>query len=252
MIIDAHTHMPSFNWIKRKPYYESIEQPIEYMRSLGIERAIFNTWQGVLSETADDINRGNSEAFELAELSGGFLYPGIAMNPMFPETSLRWLKEFHQRGYRWAGELLTYSNEPKFKYTSPEFVVLVKHCETLGFLVQLHCQPEIVDLAKIFPSLPIVCSHISDDDEVLRRLADCENVWLDISGMAGGLVIGRLEKACEIFTARRLIFGSDYTGYDPQCFIARVKSVIPADMQNDVFYCNVVSLLEKIGSNPIV
>ncbi len=245
-IIDCHTHMPSVGWEKHKDFFPSVDGAIEYLRSIGIDGAVFNTWQGVLSETADDVENANAQALEIAEMSGGFLYPGVAMNPEFSEVSLKWLDKFHRLGCRWAGELLTYSLKEKCKYTDLPFLKLIERCAELKFIVQLHGEPEVADLARMFPKLAIVCSHIGEED-FLRRLAKYENVSLDISGMAGGLMIGRLEKAVEILGISRLLFGSDFTGYDPQAFIARVKKVIPdVQMQKMVFYGNLSDLMASV------
>ena len=246
-IIDSHTHMPSIGWEKNDNFFSSVQDAVNYLRSLGIERAIFNTWRGVMAQTQEDLEEGNAEALEMVALTDGFLYPGVAMNPDFPEESLRWLVKFHELGYRWAGELLTYNLKKTCKYTDPCFIKLIERCEELGFIVQLHGEPEVADLAEMFPRLVIVCSHIGEDD-FLRRLAKCDNVFLDISGMAGGVVIGRLEKAVEILGTNRLFFGSDFTGYDPQAFIARVKIVIPdLQEQKKVFRGNVLRLLTSVG-----
>lgn len=250
-IIDAHTHMPSLGWELHEDFFPSFQDAVSYLRSVGIEKAIFNTWCGIFSQTPEDLERGNAEALEMAVLTKGFLYPGVAMNPDFPQESLRWLNEFHNLGYRWAGELLTYKIKTlkrTCEYTDPRFMKLLERCMELNFVVQIHGEPEIVDVAKAFPDLLIVCSHIGEED-FLRRLVEYENVFLDISGMAGGLIIGRLEKAVRIFGVDRLLFGSDFTGYDPQAFIVRVKKVIPElKEQKKVFYDNVRSLLNSVGS----
>jgi predicted TIM-barrel fold metal-dependent hydrolase len=240
--------MPAVGWADHKDYFTSVDLAIKYLRSIGIDGAIFNTWQGVLSQTAEDVEQANAEALEIAEKSDGFLYPGASMNPQNPQISLKWLEIFYEHGYRWAGELLTYNLKKECKYTDPSFLKLVKRCAELGFIVQLHGEPEVADLAVMFPELTIVCSHIGDE-EFLRRLAKCDNIWLDISGMAGGLMIGRLEKAVEILGIDRLLFGSDFTGYDPQAFIARVKKVIP-DVQNQkkIFYDNLSDLMASVGA----
>jgi len=249
-IIDSHTHMPSIGWEKHSDFFSSVQDAVKYLRIIGIERTIFNTWRGVLSETPEDLEKGNAEALEMATLTDGFLYPGVAMNPDFPEESLKWLSRFRELGYRWAGELLTYKIDTlksTCRYTDQRFVKLIERCAELKFIVQIHIEPEIVDLAKMFPGLTIVCSHIGED-EFLKQLSKCDNVFLDISGMAGGLIIGRLEKAVEILGTDRLLFGSDFTGYDPQAFIARVEKAIPdLQEQKKVFRNNVLRLLESVG-----
>lgn len=246
-IIDTHTHLPSVGWEKRKDFFPSADAAVKYLREIGIDMAFFNLWQGVLSETAQDVDFANAQALELADAFKGFLYPGAAMNPMYPENSLRWLGEFHSLGCRWAGELLTYTLKESCLYTDKPFIKLIERCAELNFIVQLHGEPQIPELAAIFPELTFVCSHIGDDD-FLRRLSQCDNVYLDISGMAGGLIMGRLEKAVEIIGIDRLLFGSDFTGYDPQAFIARVKSVVTDDVQRQkVFSGNIISLMESVG-----
>ena len=246
-IIDCHTHMPSIGWDKHSDFFSSVQDAVKYLRSLGIEKAIFNTWRGVLSETAEDLEKGNAEALEMVALTDGFLYPGVAMNPDFPEESLRCLSKFHELGYRWAGEVITYNSKTPCKYTDPRFIKLIERCMELKFVVQIHGEAELVDLAKMFPKLPIICSHIGEE-EFLKRILKAENVFLDISGMAGGLIMGRLEKAVEILGTNRLLFGSDFTGYDPQAFIARVEKAIPDfQEQKKVFHNNVLYLLESVG-----
>ena len=249
-IIDSHTHMPSTGWTKDKNFFSSFQDAVNYLRNLGIDKAIFNTWRGVLSETREDLETGNAEALEMAAMTNGFLYPGVAMNPDFPEESLKWLSKFHELGYRWAGELLTYKIDTlksTCKYNDPRFIKLIERCAELKFIVQIHIEPEIVDLAKMFPELKIICSHIGED-EFLKQLAECKNIFLDISGMAGGLIIGRLEKAAKIMGTDRLLFGSDFTGYDPQSFIGRVKNAIADHKeQENVFSNNVLRLLESVG-----
>ncbi|OHB61428.1 MAG: hypothetical protein A2Y12_04990 [Planctomycetes bacterium GWF2_42_9] len=253
-IIDSHTHMPSSGWEKHTNFFSCFQDAVKYLRDSGIEKAIFNTWRGVLSESREDLEKGNAEALEMATSTKGFLYPGVAMNPDFPEESLRCLNKFHELGYRWAGELLTYKIDTlknscvsSCKYNEPRFVKLIERCMELKFVVQIHGEPEVVDLAEMFPGLTIVCSHIGED-EFLKRLVKCDNVFLDISGRAGGLIIGRLEKAVKILGTNRLLFGSDFTGYDPQGFIARVKKAIPdLHEQEKVFRYNVLYLLESVG-----
>jgi predicted TIM-barrel fold metal-dependent hydrolase len=249
-IFDSHTHMPSIRWKNNKDFFKSVTAAIDYLKSTGVSKAIFNMWQGVLSETADDLEEGNKEALEIAAQSNGVLYPGVSMNPDFPEESLKWLVRFHELGFRWAGELLTYktgSFKSKCKYNDPPFVKFIEKCAQLNFIVQLHVEPEIIDLARMFPKLTIICSHITNDD-FLSQLVRLDNTYIDISGMEGGLHIGRLEKAIEIFGTKRLLFGSDFTGYDPLAFIARVKKTVPdTKKQNDIFCNNLMCLMTSVG-----
>lgn len=251
-IIDSHTHMPSPGWDKRKDYFPSVLEAVRYLRNEGVDRAVFTPWQGVLNEGPRDVEIANREALESAALTEGFLYPGVSMSPECPAESVRWLKTFHEQGYRWAGELVIKQLKNPCTYIDAPCTYLFEHCADMGFIVQLHGMREIVPLAEKFPRLKIVCSHICED-EFMKQLAQYPNVLQDISGKAGGLIMGRLEAAVEIFTPDRLLFGTDFTGYEPQPFITRVKKVIPdVREQNKVFSGNILALLDSVGSRPIL
>ena len=49
-----------------------------------------------------------------------------------------------------------------------------------------------------------------------------------------------------------MLFGTDFTGYEPDVFIARIKLAIKdMNAREAVFSRNITGLLAKIGSRPI-
>lgn len=180
MIIDSHTHMPSENWDGHSSPFATVAEAVKYLRNTGTDAALFNTWQGVFAETEEELDRGNTEALEIHEAYPDFLYPGACIHPDFPETSRKWLARFRERGFLWVGELVNYRKE--YRYTDDAFLSLAAECASHGHVLQLHLGEDIYDMAKQFPDLHVVCSHI--DVRFCERLAELDNVWVDISGRA--------------------------------------------------------------------
>jgi len=241
LIIDSHIHIPSPGWNGHTSFFSSQDAAIRYLRDAGIGGAIFTTWQGVFSKTAEDLFAANEDALKLAKTYKGFLLPGANVNPLFFEESQDWLSRFSDEGHKWVGELIIIDDA--VPYASAKFMKLFEICAKHNHIVQLHQHHDIIKIAESFPDMKIVCAHIPPK-EVMQKLCNLKNVWLDMSGMSGGLIIGQLELALELFGHKRLLFGTDFDGYEPRAFIARVKSVVKKkDEQEDIFKNNLIRLL---------
>ena len=250
MILDAHTHMPSAGWSGHSSFFRSVREAVEYLRAAGTTAAIFNTWQGVFAGTESDLVAGNEMALSLAREFDGFLYPAAVVHPDFPETSSDLLARFRDEGYLWVGELVPYAWS--YAYTDRKFMRITEECARHGHIVQLHCSPDLVELAKRFTEVEFVNSHIPAQDTVLA-MSECRNIWQDISGSAGGLAIGAVERAVTAYGVGRLLYGSDFDGQEPRACIARVGvAIAQAADRTKVFCDNLVGLLSKAGSRPIV
>jgi predicted TIM-barrel fold metal-dependent hydrolase len=148
----------------------------------------------------------------------------------------------------WVGELVQYKCGMEFNEKS--WLELFAHCALHGHTIQLHNSRSIVDVATKFSEMQIVCSHVNIP--LLETLAEKENIWLDISGSCGGFTEGALETALKIFGADRLLFGTDFTGYEPEVFINRVDSAIKnLEDRGKIYSGNIIKLLAKTGSLPI-
>lgn len=249
MIIDAHTHLPSEGWPGTPTPFATVANAVAYLHATGTDAALFTTWQGVLAETVDDLNQGNAAALALAAQYPDFLYPGACLHPAFSASSRYWLQQFRDAGYRWVGELVPYQRP--YRYTDEVFLELCAECAAHDHVVQLHVHEDIIEVARLFPNMPVVCAHIGDE-AFCRMLAPLPNIWLDISGAQGGLVIGALETAYDILGADRLLYGTDFTGYEPRCFQARLACAVPdSEAREKILWRNVAQLLGSVGSRPI-
>lgn len=249
MIIDSHTHMPSPDWSGHNDFFPSVDAAVQYLQTTGVDVALFNTYQGVFALTEDDLDTANQQALKLAEKFKGFLYPGAVINPLFPEKSIHWLDEFRSSGFMWVGELVAY--KCKIEFNQKAWMDLFEYCAKHGHAVQLHNSEGIIDVAAKFPDMQVICSHLNGGAS-LEKLAQSKNIWLDISGACGGLTIGALEDALKKFGASRILLGSDFTGYEPMAFIARIEATVKKSSDKENIYGrNIIQLLEKIGSRPI-
>lgn len=256
-IIDAHTHMPSQGKPEHNGLCATAEDAVARLRRVGARAALFNTWQGVLSETENDLDEGNREALDLAKKFDGFLYPGAVIHPAFPEKSRRWLDKFRDLGRLWVGELVAYRCGAEFD--APSWMTLFEYCAKHGHAVQLHNSEAVIRVALAFPETRVICSHLNlpNQDETMRNawldaLAARPNIWLDVSGRCGGFTPGAIGAALKSFGPDRLLFGTDFTGYEPEAFIARVKSEIEnPEIQEKVYSQNILRLLKEIGGETI-
>jgi len=241
MICDSHIHLPSPDWEHNAKFcsFGTVSAALDYLKRAGIGRAVFNTWQGVYCNSSAELDAGNTEVLQWAEREPEFLLPGAVIHPAYPEESRRWLAHFLSLGHRWVGELVNRSEIP---FDDARCLELFAECERHDHIVQLHGTPEVLEVARRFPKLRVVMSHIPADP---TEAAALPNVTLDISGAAGGLHIGALERAYRAFGPRRLLFGTDFTGYEPRAFLARVRVVIPARERPWVFEHNLRRLLES-------
>jgi len=249
MLIDVHTHMPFPGMEIYAPLNETVEKAVRYLRNAGTDAAIFTSWRGVFATTAEELEQGNAEALALAGKYDGFLYPGATIHPAFPELSIEWLSRFRDLGYKWVGELVQYKLQ--YHYNGPAFLRLCEVCAEHRHILQAHIDEELIEVARRFPELQVVNSHI--DTTACPRQAEVPNLWLDISGGVGGLHIGGIETAYKAFGADRLLFGTDFTGYEPRGFQVRLEAAVPD--QNDrekIRSKNAVRLLEQAGSRPII
>ena len=241
-IFDAHTHIGSYGWEGHRGNFDTPDAAIDELRSCGITRAVTVPWRAVLCETEADLDAGNEEALSLRSRFPGFIYPGVVIDFRWPARSLFWLETFRREGLRWAGELVPKAAEGETPFTHPAWGELFDAVEAAGMLLQLHNTTGTAKVAKAHPRLQIIGSHLNAD--VMPDLVDLPNVVLDFSGYCGGLVLHSLDKAREAFGARRLLFGTDYDGYDPRPYIMRAQRAFTEEEQSLVFRENAMRLLE--------
>ena len=226
-IIDSHIHIGLNN----------IDETLAEMSRAGISRVISSPLP--LADSAEEIIQSNTEALELYRRYPEFYLPAVIVHPAYHKESLKFLNEFVNRGLFWAGEWLSY--KCNIEFDRAEWEPLFRFAAKNDMVVQMHNHESVAVIARRYPELTIVASHLNPD--VLPLLTDLPNVVLDISGLHGGLVRTALKDAVKLFGSKRLLFGTDYPGYDPEPFVLRCKRDIPAAELDDVFSGNVTKIL---------
>ena len=232
-IFDAHLHI----------CVDNFDESYAELTALGISKVISTPLFGALAGNVEELLQANREALECYEAHPDFYYPGASVHPAFQKESMDALKEFHARGFRWAGEWCSYKSEIDFD--KPEWEPYFRFCCDNGMIVQLHNHVAAAVIAARYPQLTIVGSHLNP--QVLPLLVEHENVFIDISGLHGGLVRKSLIEAEKLFGTDRLLFGTDYPGYDAQPFIVRCLKYYSEKQCKDVFSGNLRKIMKKHG-----
>ncbi|MCI5779584.1 MAG: amidohydrolase [Lentisphaeria bacterium] len=247
-ILDAHIHLQHRFWAGHAPECRNADETVAALKRAGISGAVFTPWRGVLGESEADLDAANAEALEVWEAHRDFLYPGLSMHPAFPETSRRWLRRFRELGLVWAGEWVSnYCGRNDFD--APEFAPLFAACADNGMVVQLHNASGVPVIAARYPDLTVVASHLTDP--MLEKEADLPNVYVDISGYSGGLGYRVLSRVRSLFGAERILFGTDFDGYDPEPYILRVERDFTPAEQEKVFSGNLLDILKRHAAGSV-
>ena len=241
MIFDAHTHLGSEKWPGHAPTVESTAWAVDYLRQCGVERCLTTPWQAVLCAEERDLDEGNAEALTLHERYPDLILPGVVIDYRWPERSLHWLETFHTAGFRWVGELVPKAEEGDAPFTHPAWRDLFAFATERKMVVQLHNTTGTAHVARQFPQLTVVGAHLYPN--ILPELVGLPNVMIDTSGAHGGLHTRSLARAREMFGVDRLLYGTDFDGYDPLAFIARCRYAFPPEEQDRLFSGNVLKLL---------
>lgn len=237
LIIDSHVHIG-----KNEQGWDAVEM-IEFLQANGVSGAITCPLTGVFAKDAEALENGNREALELYDKYPGFIYPGLSIHPGFTERSIYCMDMFCERGLIWCGENVAYGcNIP---FTDERWMKLFRECRRRNLIVQLHNERELPGVAKALPGLQIVASHLNP--EVIYDLVDLPDVLLDISGQNGGLCWQDLKNASRLFGDDRLLYGTDFPGYDCLPFICRVNRDIVPENRERIFSGNLLNLLRKHG-----
>lgn len=241
LFIDAHCHIgPTES--KHTP-----EEQIATQKQAGISGAIFSPTP--CNSTLEMLDAGNASALDLYDKYPDFLYPAVVVNPLFPERSLYWLEAFHERGLIWCGEWLGYT--VKIELDDPGWAPFFEFSEKHNMIVQMHNAPSVPVIAKRYPGLTMIASHLYK--EILPQLTEYTNVLVDFSGMNGGLCSDSLTDALNMFGEDRLLFGTDMPGYDPLPFVIRSKRDFPPETLRKIAAGNLRRLFaEHGGSFPVL
>ncbi len=233
-IIDFHTHpfsLPEHNICSHK---EFIPMDADFSRNVLTELGISKICGSVISENSDKyetlfdkIKANNDEALRLMKYYNGFYVPGFHIHPDFPDESIAEINRMHKKGVKLIGEIVPYMDGWK-DYGSEGLSEILKEAGRKNMIVSFHTLPENADgmekMVKSHPDVIFVAAHPGEYPTLMIHLElakKYENYYLDLSG-TGMNRFGMLKRAVDVFSADRILFGSDYPTCNPSMFVASV------------------------------
>ena len=251
-IIDFHTH-PGYNATKDFGYDMTPELFVSELKRSGITKACGSALDLDLikEETQIDtlIKKLNHIAWMYYEKFPEFFIPGIHIHPECIETSANEIEFYSKKGVKIIGELTPYLMGCD-TFLLSGYLELFGLCSHKNMILSLHRPPinECVSLAEQFPGLKIVIAHPSygrDYIELLSVIKKYENLFMDLSG-TGISAYGMLRYGIDVIGKEKIIFGTDFPGYNPEMY---VRSVLYERLNDDerefILYKNAERLLTE-------
>ena len=191
----------------------------------------------------------NAKAYETKELYGDFYIPGLHIHPAFVEMSCREIEKYARLGVKMIGELVPYMMGGTC-YSDPRLIEILRAAADKGMVLSMHPNLKHPDdmegLFRALPHMPIVVAHLDGYglyDWSIDMMKKYDNLYFDIS--AHGIDReGMLKDAVQRVGASRILYGSDYPGYDSAPFINAVCEAGLTDKEQEaIFFENAASLL---------
>ena len=200
-----------------------------------------------VAEYATLLPRMNREAYEMHLQFPDFYHAGIHIHPDHVGLSCAEVEKYAQKGVRLVGELVPYLMGWR-NYADPRVWEILEVVQAKNMVLSFHPnkRPEdMLAMIKQFPHLTIVVAHLDGYglyDFAIETMQKHENVYFDIS--AHGTREGMLADAVSKVGAERILYGTDYPGYDPAPFIESVLNAKISDGDKEkIFYGNAACLL---------
>ena len=249
-IIDFHTH-PGYNTTKKFGYDMTDELFVSELKRSGITQAcgsaiMADFFTSKKEEFGGILQTLNTYAWNMQEKYPDFFIPGIHIHPNHPEISAEHLRIHKEKGFKLVGELVPYLMDYPGCLTEGCHE-LFELCDQYGMILNLHEQLDIsIEIAKAFPHMPVVVAHPGYNEMYLDRLEALkkyDNLYLDISG-TGIAATGMLRYGVETVGAERLLFGTDFPGYNPEMYVRSVLfDNLTDDAREQIFWRNAAGLL---------
>jgi predicted TIM-barrel fold metal-dependent hydrolase len=228
-IIDSHMHLGE--WPFPMPTV-SADQMVVHMKRQGIGRAIVSSVLGITHYP----RQGNRElAAQIADRAELFGYVAASVNH-YAES--REELDHHLKNPKFVGVKIEI--HPIYclqKLSSYDGQALMRIIADYGrpVLVHTHTSPlespwNVVPVAKAHSHLPIIMAHMGGDAwwDGIAAAREADNIYLDPCGTC--IDSDKIGIAVHELGAERLLFGSDYTLFDPAYTLGMIED---ADLSNE-------------------
>ena len=201
-------------------------------------------------EYGEIVKELNREAYSFHSEYPDFYTPGIHVHPDFIEISCLEVEKYADLGVRLVGELVYYLMSWQ-DYSSRSLYEILRVAADRGMALSIHPSVhDVTEMERLVSSLPdmdIVIAHLDGYglyEWSIDLMKKHKNVFFDISAH-GATREGMLLDAVNRVGEERLLYGSDFPGYDTLPFInAVLRSGLTDDQCEAVFYKNARRILK--------
>lgn len=251
-IWDLHCHLSGVSGLTPE---ERMAQLLRYADRMGIERlCVYMGMKWAQDPTADDLVKQNDDALraitKFPDRTFGFVY--LSANHV--ERSLAELERCVANGPMVGVKLWVAHRcndpviDPIIRRAAELKAVIFQHTwfKTGGNYPGESTPADIVELARRFPNVPIICGHTGGNWEVgLRTIRNQTNLHADLAG--SDPTAGITEMAVRELGVDRVIYGSDAGGRSFASQLAKVHGAAISDSDKQKIFCaNLRNLLLPI------
>jgi predicted TIM-barrel fold metal-dependent hydrolase len=254
-ITDARLHLPGAAGSSPVHGSWNLDESgfIRYLDKCGVDRGVVHAVPPPEPKVFGDVVEANRGVLRFVEKHRRRFTGACALDPRFPEESLRELDDWKGRfGMVWVADLRFAPAEPGFRGEALER--LLRHAHSLSMVAAVNADPDGVDrLAQSHPDATIVLSQLeagADRPQLLRRIelaARGKNFHLE-AGPRGYERMGLIEFAVEHVGEARVVYGSSFLPTSPAAVIAKVENAFLTRAQQDAILSgNIDRLLRTAG-----
>ena len=246
--IDAHAHVgQSGGWAGVDSTAEGI---VRLMEQYEVERTIL---------CARD-HMGNEEVVQACREYPDKFWPLVYVNPLEGAEACRKKIGIYTEEHGFMGIKM---NPLRHAFVADDLCVdpVMEEAERRGLPVFIHSgHPpyslpwSIALLAERYPSVKVVMIHMGHGhgvyiDAALKMAKRYPNIYLEMSGMPMGV---KIREAYRQVGPDRILFGTDFTVYEPEAFLLRSRHAFPdPEEQKKLYSGNLLSLLKSAGAGRV-
>ena len=203
-----------------------------------------------LEDYEEIVPRLNREVYDFYLRYPDMVIPGIHIHPEFLELSCKEVEHYADKGVKLVGELVPYMMQWRL-YSDKRTIEILRVASERKMILSIHptTREDMEELFKALPDMKIVVAHLGAYglyDWSIDMMKKYDNVYYDISAYRSGMLRDAVDKVGK----ERILYGTDYPGYDPAPFINSVlSSGLTDDEQEFIFYKNAERLLGRASSS---
>jgi predicted TIM-barrel fold metal-dependent hydrolase len=251
-IWDLHCHLSGVAGLTPE---ERLGSLLRYADRVGIERlCVYMGMKWAQDPTPDDLTRQNDDVLRALAKHSDRAFGFVYLSARHVERSLAELERCVARGPMVGVKLWVAKRcndpqiDPIIQRAAELKAVIFQHTwfKTNGNYAGESTPDDLVELARRFPRVPIICGHTGGSwEQGIRAIRDQKNLYADLAG--SDPTWGITEMAVRELGAGRVIYGSDSGGRSFASQLAKVHGAQISEADKEKIFChNLRSLMLPI------